>query len=61
VHSQCIFEPKVIEFDRKRLGMDSPHHPDVTEEIIELSGDHVVSRSLMSASLNSPRLHRLLP
>lgn len=31
----CIFEPRVIEFDRKHIGLRSIPHPDVTEEIIE--------------------------
>ncbi|KAG1770743.1 hypothetical protein EDD22DRAFT_977106 [Suillus occidentalis] len=37
----CIFEPRVIEFDRKHIGLRSIPHPDVTEEIIEHPVDHV--------------------
>ena len=40
---QCIFEPRVIDFDRKRIGMRAISHPDVTEEIIEHATDQVVS------------------
>ncbi|KAI6094362.1 hypothetical protein EDD16DRAFT_1686093 [Pisolithus croceorrhizus] len=38
----CIFEPRVIEFDRKRIGSRSIFSSDVTEEIIEHPADHVV-------------------
>ncbi|KII85873.1 hypothetical protein PLICRDRAFT_700670 [Plicaturopsis crispa FD-325 SS-3] len=43
----CIFEPRVIEFDRKRIGLHSSH-PDVTEEIIEHPGDHVTQAMVIS-------------
>jgi actin-related protein 8 len=43
IRQQCIFEPRVIEFDRKRIGMRPSSHPDVTEEIMEHPIDHVVS------------------
>jgi actin-related protein 8 len=42
---QCIFEPRVIEFDRKRIGLLPSSHPDVLEEIMEHAADHVVSLS----------------
>lgn len=38
---QCLFEPRVIEFDSKRLGL-RPYSTDVVEEIIEQHGDQVV-------------------
>ena len=40
---QCIFEPRVIEFDRKRIGLQPTSHPDVSDEIMEHAADHVVS------------------
>lgn len=40
---QCLFEPKVVEFDRKRIGVEVTSHPDVAEEIIEHPGEHMVS------------------
>ncbi|KZT27931.1 actin-like ATPase domain-containing protein [Neolentinus lepideus HHB14362 ss-1] len=44
----CIFEPRVIEFDRKRIGMRPSSHPDVTEEIVEAPTDHVTQAMLIS-------------
>lgn len=41
---QCVFEPRVIEFDRKRVGLRPMLSTDVTEEIVENQADHVVSR-----------------
>lgn len=41
-NSQCLFEPRVVDFDRKRLGFQQHRSPDVTEGIIELQADHVV-------------------
>jgi actin-related protein 8 len=43
----CIFEPRVIEFDRKRIGMH-PTPPDVTEEILESSSDHFTQAMIIS-------------
>lgn len=42
IASQCLFEPRVVDFDRKRLGFQQHRKSDVTEEIIELQADHVV-------------------
>ena len=48
---QCLFEPRVIEFDQKRAGMRPIVHPDVTEDIVEQLSDHFVSSCfLMVAS-----------
>ncbi|KAG2355694.1 hypothetical protein BDR07DRAFT_1425340 [Suillus spraguei] len=44
----CIFEPRVIEFDRKHIGLRSIPHPDVTEEIIEHPVDHVTQAMIIS-------------
>ncbi|KAG0709311.1 hypothetical protein DFH29DRAFT_887756 [Suillus ampliporus] len=44
----CIFEPRVIEFDRKRVGLRSIPHLDVTEEIIEHPADHVTQAMIIS-------------
>ncbi|OAX43971.1 actin-related protein [Rhizopogon vinicolor AM-OR11-026] len=44
----CIFEPRVIEFDRKHIGLRSIPHPDVTEEIIEQPTDHVTQAMIIS-------------
>ncbi|EPQ56568.1 actin-like ATPase domain-containing protein [Gloeophyllum trabeum ATCC 11539] len=44
----CVFEPRVIEFDRKRVGMRPSSHPDVTEEIVESATDHVTQAMLIS-------------
>jgi len=42
----CIFEPRVIDFDRKRVAKQSGFQSDVTEEIIEHPSDRVVSNYL---------------
>ncbi|KAG1746603.1 uncharacterized protein EDB91DRAFT_1327944 [Suillus paluster] len=44
----CIFEPRVIEFDRKHIGLRSIPHADVTEEIIEHPADHVTQAMIIS-------------
>ncbi|KAJ7574463.1 hypothetical protein C8J56DRAFT_979709 [Mycena floridula] len=45
----CIFEPRVVEFDRKRIGMQlSASHLDVTEEILELTADHMSAAMMIS-------------
>ncbi|KAH7927316.1 actin-like ATPase domain-containing protein [Leucogyrophana mollusca] len=44
----CIFEPRVIEYDRKRVGLRSISHSDVTEEIIEHAADHVTQAMIIS-------------
>lgn len=44
----CIFEPRVIEFDRKRIGSRSISSSDVTEEIIEHPADHVTQAMIIS-------------
>ena len=47
---QCLFEPRVIEFDQKRGGAKPFSSPDVTDEIVEQVADHVVScGALLSA------------
>ncbi len=40
---QCLFEPRVIEFDQKRAGCRPFSLPDVTDEIVGQTADHVVS------------------
>uniref|UniRef100_A0A0W0G785 Uncharacterized protein n=1 Tax=Moniliophthora roreri TaxID=221103 RepID=A0A0W0G785_MONRR len=44
----AIFEPRVIEFDRKRVGFWDIPNADVTEEILELSNDHITSAMMIS-------------
>jgi len=44
----CIFEPRVIEFDRKRIGLHPSSHPDVSEEIMEHAADHVTQAMMIS-------------
>ncbi|PFH51828.1 hypothetical protein AMATHDRAFT_74707 [Amanita thiersii Skay4041] len=44
----CLFEPRVIEFDRKRVGLRPSSLADVTEEIIEHAGDHVTQAMIIS-------------
>ncbi|KAG6329925.1 hypothetical protein ID866_9164, partial [Astraeus odoratus] len=44
----CIFEPRVIEFDRKRIGLRPVSSADVTEEIIENPTDHVTQAMIIS-------------
>ncbi|TFK75011.1 actin-like ATPase domain-containing protein [Pluteus cervinus] len=43
----CLFEPRVIEFNRKRAGL-RPYSSDVTDEIIEHQGDHVTNAMMIS-------------
>ncbi|KAE9399555.1 actin-like ATPase domain-containing protein [Gymnopus androsaceus JB14] len=42
-----IFEPRVIEFDRKRIRLRNPQ-PDVTEEILEHPSDRITSAMMIS-------------
>ncbi|KAF8623025.1 hypothetical protein AX15_006537 [Amanita polypyramis BW_CC] len=44
----CLFEPRVIEFDRKHIGLRPIACPDVTDEIIEQAGDHVTQAMIIS-------------
>ncbi|KAF8637628.1 hypothetical protein AX17_002697 [Amanita inopinata Kibby_2008] len=44
----CLFEPRVVEFDRKRVGLRPSSFPDVTDEIIEHAGDHVTQAIIIS-------------
>ncbi|EGN96670.1 hypothetical protein SERLA73DRAFT_111324 [Serpula lacrymans var. lacrymans S7.3] len=44
----CIFEPRVIEFDRKRIGLRPHSHPDISEEIIDHAGDQVTQAMIIS-------------
>jgi actin-related protein 8 len=55
---QCIFEPRVIEFDRKRIHMRTISHPDITEEIIEHATDHVVSAEVVCSQVNFQAFNR---
>lgn len=56
---QCIFEPRVIDFDNKRVGMHAISHPDVTDEIIEHASDHIVSSKLVCYLDGFQFFHRL--
>ena len=40
--SQCLFEPRIVEFDKKRVGLRPASHPDVTDEIVEYIADRLV-------------------
>lgn len=42
----CLFEPRVVEFDRKRIGLEVTSHPDVLEGIME--GEHMTSAMMIS-------------
>ncbi|KAG6857474.1 hypothetical protein H0H87_003541 [Tephrocybe sp. NHM501043] len=53
----CLFEPRMIEFDKKRLGLRYPSSAHVTEEIIDHQTDRVVS----SAAKNTHPAHELEP
>ncbi|KAG7094059.1 hypothetical protein E1B28_007678 [Marasmius oreades] len=44
----AFFEPRVIEFDRKRVGFVDNPNPDVTEEILEHPTDHITSAMMIS-------------
>jgi len=44
----CLFEPRIVDFDRKRLGFQQHRKSDVTEEIIELQADHVTNAMVIS-------------
>ncbi|KAI9464248.1 hypothetical protein HD554DRAFT_1286387 [Boletus coccyginus] len=46
--AMCIFEPRVIEFDRKRVGVRPISSTDVTEEIVENQVDHVTQAMIIS-------------
>ena len=42
---QCLFEPRVIEFDQKRTGMRFlTRAPDMAEEMVEQSSDKFTER-----------------
>ncbi|KAG6866577.1 hypothetical protein C0991_002062 [Blastosporella zonata] len=44
----CLFEPRVIEFDKKRLGLRYPSSAHVTEEIIDHQTDRVTNAMVIS-------------
>ncbi|PBK72447.1 actin-related protein [Armillaria solidipes] len=44
----CLFEPRVIEFDRKRIGFQLNGHPDVTDDVLEIQGENVTSAMMIS-------------
>ncbi|KAF8141563.1 hypothetical protein EV363DRAFT_1308450 [Boletus edulis] len=46
--AMCIFEPRVIEFNRKRVGLRPISSTDVTEEIVENPTDHVTQAMIIS-------------
>ncbi|KAG8220978.1 hypothetical protein J3R82DRAFT_2484 [Butyriboletus roseoflavus] len=48
VAPMCIFEPRVVEFDRKRVGLRPISNTDVTEEIVENQADHVTQAMIIS-------------
>ena len=51
---QCLFEPRVIEYDRKRIGLRLTTCPDVTDEIIDPAGDNPVRHWLRNFGLLNP-------
>ncbi|KAF7982561.1 hypothetical protein HWV62_27546 [Athelia sp. TMB] len=52
----CIFEPRVIEFDKKRIGFRPSSHPDVSEEILEHQADRVTTAMTISTQHLMPIL-----
>ncbi|KAF8745459.1 hypothetical protein AX14_008889 [Amanita brunnescens Koide BX004] len=44
----CLFEPRVIEYDRKRIGLRLTTCPDVTDEIIDPAGDNPTQAMIIS-------------
>lgn len=44
----CLFEPRVIEFDQKRDGMQPISHPDVSEDIVEQISDYFTQAMVIS-------------
>ncbi|KAG7444906.1 actin-like ATPase domain-containing protein [Guyanagaster necrorhizus] len=44
----CLFEPRVIDFDRKRVGFQLNGHLDVTEDVLEIQGENVTSAMMIS-------------
>ncbi|KAF5383740.1 hypothetical protein D9615_003529 [Tricholomella constricta] len=44
----CLFEPRVVEFDRKRIGLRPPSSYNVTEEIIDHQTDRVTNAMVIS-------------
>ncbi|KAF8347832.1 hypothetical protein F5887DRAFT_1258760 [Amanita rubescens] len=44
----CLFEPRFIEYDRKRIGLRPTACPDVTDEIIDQTGDHLTQAMIIS-------------
>jgi actin-related protein 8 len=56
---QCIFEPRVIEFDRKRMGTRVISNSEVTEEIIEHATDRVVSLEVFRSQYIFMTVNRL--
>ena len=52
---QCLFEPRVIEFDHKRSGMRFlTRAPDMAEEMVEQSSDKFTERYVRLAKLLEP-------
>ncbi|KAI0923712.1 hypothetical protein AcV5_009185 [Taiwanofungus camphoratus] len=44
----CLFEPRVIEFDQKRVGTRPISHPDVSGDIVEQVSDHFTQAMVIS-------------
>ena len=61
---QCLFEPRVIEFEQKRAGMRFlTRAPDMAEEMVEQSADKLAERYVRSYSTTvlAPEAHLTSP
>ncbi|TCD69619.1 actin-like protein arp8 [Steccherinum ochraceum] len=59
----CLFEPRVIEFDNKRLNMRPVARPDVTAEVLDQPTDHVTNAMMISTQHLLPVIvpHAIIP
>ncbi|THH33364.1 hypothetical protein EUX98_g838 [Antrodiella citrinella] len=59
----CLFEPRVIEFDNKRVGMRSVAGPGVVPDVIDQPTDHVTNAMMISTQhlLPTAPMHAIIP
>ncbi|THH11839.1 hypothetical protein EW145_g366 [Phellinidium pouzarii] len=55
------FEPRVVEFDKKREGLRQASHPDITDELVEFVQDQLTSAMLISTQHLIPQVPPPIP
>jgi len=59
----CLFEPRVIEFDNKRIGMRAVGAPGVIPDVLDPPTDHVTNAMMISTQhlLPTAPMHAIIP